>query len=90
MTGITHTLSSRAFTARVAEAKRWATSSPVFINDRGTATHVLMSMADYRRLTGSEETLLDAVAMPADVPDFEFDPPKAVIGLRIPSFGEDE
>jgi len=86
----THSLSSREFTAHVAEAKRRAASRPVFINDRGSPTHVLVSIHEYNRLTRSEENALDALAMPASAGDFEFNPPKATIGLRIPSFGDDE
>jgi len=90
MTGTAHSYSSREFTANVAIAKRQAISQPVFIKDRDTPTHVLMSINEYNRLIGNEETALDALAMPAAAGDFEFDPPKLKIGLRIPSFGNDE
>ncbi|MDR0457454.1 MAG: type II toxin-antitoxin system Phd/YefM family antitoxin [Burkholderiaceae bacterium] len=89
-TAATHSFSSRQFTAHVAQAKRHANSRPVFISDRGTPTHVLMSIEEYKRLTGGGETLRAALAMPAAADDFEFDAPKARIGLRIPSFGDDE
>lgn len=77
----THTLSSREFTARVAEAKRWANHSPVFINDRGQPTHVLLNIAEYERLAIGGKNIVDALALP-DADDFDFEPPKARIKLR--------
>jgi len=90
MEAATHSFSSRQFTAHVAAAKRQAISSPVFINDRGTPTHVLMSIEEYNRLTRSGETALDALAMHVGTADFEFHPLKAKINLRIPDFLGDE
>lgn len=78
---VMHTLSSREFTARVAEAKRWADQSPVFINDRGRPTHVLLNISEYERLTIGGKSIVDALALP-EADDFEFEPPKARIGLR--------
>jgi hypothetical protein len=76
-----HTLSSREFTARVAEAKRWADKSPVFINDRGRPTHVLLAIAEYERLTTGGKNIVDTLAMP-EADEYDFEPPKARIGLR--------
>lgn len=57
-------LSSREFNRDVSLAKRAALVEPVLITDRGQPTHVLMSMADYRRLTGEADSLVDALALP--------------------------
>lgn len=60
-------LSSREFNRDVSLAKRAASQQPVLITDRGQPTHVLMSIADYRRLTGEAENILDLLAMPDTV-----------------------
>lgn len=63
------TLSSREFNQHVSEAKKAATNGPVFITDRGRPAHVLMSIAEYQRLTGGHQKIADLLAMPgaADV-----------------------
>jgi prevent-host-death family protein len=58
------TLSSREFNQDVTKAKRAARSGVVFITDRGKPAHVLLSMEQFRRLTGSQRNLVDALAMP--------------------------
>jgi prevent-host-death family protein len=60
-------LSSREFNRDVSHAKREARTEPVLITDRGQPTHVLMSIADYRRLTGEGENILEMLAMPQAV-----------------------
>lgn len=60
-------LSSREFNRDVSQAKRAAQAEPVLITDRGQPTHVLMSIADYRRLTGEGESILELLAMPEGV-----------------------
>jgi prevent-host-death family protein len=57
-------LTSREFNRDVSQAKRAAQAEPVLITDRGQPTHVLMSIADYRRLTGEGERILELLAMP--------------------------
>lgn len=60
-------LTSREFNRDVSQAKRAAQAEPVVITDRGQPTHVLMSIADYRRLTGEGESILELLAMPEAV-----------------------
>lgn len=81
------TLSSRELNQDIGRAKRAALEGPVFITDRGTPAHVLLSYEEYQRLTGDRRTLAEALAMPG-VADVEFDPPKLDLKLRIPDFGE--
>ncbi len=57
-------LTSREFNQDVSHAKRAARSEPVVITDRGQPTHVLMSIAEYRRLSGEGDSILDILAMP--------------------------
>jgi prevent-host-death family protein len=46
------TLTSREFNQDTARAKREAAHGPVFVTDRGTPTHVLLTVAEYERLKG--------------------------------------
>jgi prevent-host-death family protein len=69
------TLSSRAFNQDTGAAKRAAKRGPVFITDRGHPSHVLLSIEDYRRLTSTQASIVDLLAMP-DVVEIEFEPPR--------------
>ncbi len=69
------TLSSREFNQDASRAKKATKSGPVFITDRGRPAHVLLSIEDYRKLTGGQVTLGEAVAQP-DAPDFDFTAPR--------------
>lgn len=69
------TISSRDFNQDVGKAKRASTIGPVIITDRGQPSHVLLSINDYKRLTGQQETILDLLAMP-EAADIEFVSPK--------------
>ena len=60
-------LTSREFNRDVSLAKRAAQVEPVLVTDRGQPTHVLMSIAEYRRLTGEGESILELLAMPESV-----------------------
>jgi prevent-host-death family protein len=75
------TLSSREFNQDTSRAKKAAGDGPVFITDRGRPAHVLLSIEEYRRLTGRSRNIADALAMPG-VEDIEFDPPRANIDIR--------
>jgi prevent-host-death family protein len=58
------TIGSREFNQDVSAAKRLARTEPLFVTDRGRPTHVLMSIQDYRRLTGEKESIVDLLAWP--------------------------
>jgi prevent-host-death family protein len=79
------TLSSREFNQDTSRAKKAATEGPVFITDRGRPAHVLLSIEEYQRITGSRRKIADALAMPG-VSDIELDPPRAIIGIRPADF----
>ncbi len=76
------TLTSRQFNQHASDAKKAANNGPVFITDRGKPAHVLLSIEDYRQLTGGQMTLGEALAQ-YDVPDFAFEPQR-VAGLSRP------
>ena len=69
------TLSSREFNQDTSRAKKAAAEGPVFITDRGTPAHVLLSIEDYQRLTGGQGNLIDQLGLPAGVEDVEFEIP---------------
>jgi prevent-host-death family protein len=68
------TLSSREFNQDTSRAKKAAAEGPVFITDRGKPAHVLLSIDDYRRLTGQRRNIADLLAMPG-LADVELDIP---------------
>ena len=70
------TFTSRQFNQDAGGAKKAAKAGPVFITDRGQPAHVLLSIEEYRKLTGDQMTLGAALAQ-ADAPDFEFEAPRA-------------
>ena len=67
------TISSREFNQDTARAKRVAEEGPVYITDRGKPAYVLLSIAEYRRLTGGRK-IADLLAMPR-VDDIELELP---------------
>ena len=74
------TMTSREFNQNTAGAKRAAANGPVVITDRGTPSHVLVSMSDYERLlTERFGSLADALAMPRGAGDIELDIPERVV-----------
>jgi prevent-host-death family protein len=75
------TLTSREFNQDTSRAKKAAGEGPVFITDRGVPAHVLLSIDEYRKLTGGRMTLGEALAQP-DVADFDFAPPRATGIIR--------
>lgn len=80
------TLSSREFNQDASGAKKAANNGPVFITDRGQPRHVLLSIEDYRRLTGAPRSIVEALSMPGDEP-VEFEAPRVSIGARPADLG---
>ncbi|MCB5362258.1 type II toxin-antitoxin system Phd/YefM family antitoxin [Pusillimonas sp. CC-YST705] len=72
------TLSSRELNQDVTRAKKATKDGPVFITDRGKPAHVLLSFADYQRLTKQRRNIADALAMPG-AENIEFEPPRVTI-----------
>lgn len=69
------TLSSREFNQNTSGAKNAARKGPVFITDRGKPAHVLLTIEDYRRMTGGQANVVEMLAMPGSE-EFEFEPPR--------------
>jgi len=85
---MTTILTSREFNQHASEAKKSSLAGPVIITDRGRPSHVLLSFADFKKLSdpaGSQRTLVDLLSMPAGTgDDIEFDPPKADFSFKTP------
>jgi prevent-host-death family protein len=77
------TLTSREFNQDASRAKKAASEGPVFITDRGTPAHVLLTIDDYRRLAGSPANIIELLAMPGAA-DVDFEPPR-IEGIITPS-----
>ena len=60
---MTTIVTSREFNRNPSEAKRYSLKGPVIITVRGQPAHVLLSFADYRKLTESRENIVDLLAM---------------------------
>ena len=69
------TMTSREFNQSASDAKKASLNGPVFITDRGKPSHVLLSIEEYRKLTGGVTTLADALAQ-QDSKDVEFAAPR--------------
>ncbi len=76
------TVSSRELNQDISRAKRAAEEGPVVITDRGRPSHVLLSWAEYRRLSGGPRNLAAVLAAPA-LSDIAFEPEKS--GLKAGS-----
>lgn len=76
-----NTFTSRELNHDLGRAKKAALNAPVFITDRGKPAHVLMSYAQYRKLTGARGNIVEALAMPG-LTDIPFDPPRSDLSLR--------
>jgi prevent-host-death family protein len=79
------TLTSREFNQDTSGAKKAARRGPVLITDRGRPAHVLLTIEDYRHLTGGDRSLAEALAQPGNAADFEFKPPRLRGGIFKPA-----
>lgn len=81
-----HSISSREFNQDVSRAKRAAQQGPVFILDRGTPAHVLLSIEEYNKLIKKSESVADLLSMPESA-DIEFTPSRSTaVTLRKVDF----
>lgn len=76
-------LSSREFNQDVSRAKRAANKGPVIITDRGEPAYVLMSHEAYKRLAGTDASLLELLYYPG-ADEIDFDPPRLDDGAFRP------
>lgn len=69
------TMSAREFNQDVSKAKKAANDGPVFVTDRGRPSHVLLTIDEYQRITGTRTSIIELLAMPG-VESLEFDIPR--------------
>nr|WP_226898630.1 type II toxin-antitoxin system prevent-host-death family antitoxin [Mangrovicoccus algicola] len=79
-------MTSRELNQDLGRAKRAAEDGPVIITDRGRPAHVLMSIAEYTRLTGGARSLGAALAMPG-LSEIALEPPKSALTSRPADLG---
>lgn len=80
------TLTSRELNHDLGRAKRAARTGPVVITDRGKPAHVLLSYAEYQRLTAHRRSLVEALSAPG-LSAVELDAPRAAITARAADLG---
>ena len=68
-------LSSREFNQDTSRAKRAAKRGPVFITDRGRPSHVLLTVDEYQKITGRQQSIADLLAMP-EAEEIVFETPR--------------
>lgn len=74
-------VTAREFNKDVSAAKRAAAQAPVIITDRGRPSHVLLSIADYRRLLADERTIVDWLSVDDGV---DLEPGRLDLQLETP------
>lgn len=78
------TLSSREFNQDASRAKKAAKRGPVFITDRGRLSHVLLTVEEFQKITGSQPSIVELLAMPEGA-EIKFDPPRLTGNLQHPA-----
>lgn len=58
------TLSSREFNQDLGRAKKASAKGPVIVTDRGRPSHVLLSYAEFERLSGRSKSLISLLSAP--------------------------
>jgi len=77
-------ISSREFNQDVGKAKRAAAKGPVIITHRGEPAHVLLSIAEYQKLTDGNANIAEILA-DKKAAAIDFDVPRArASSLQIP------
>lgn len=74
-------MTSREFNHDVGAAKRAALQEPVVITDRGEPAFVLLSIEEYRRVTGQRRSLVDLIWVGDEI---EFEPPRMELASKVP------
>jgi len=72
---ISTTMTSREFNQGTSRAKKATANGPVYVTDRGQATHVLITFEEYQRLTRTRKNILERLAMPQGevLPNLDFE-----------------
>lgn len=76
------TISTRQFNQNTSQAQKAAQIAPVFITHRGTPAYVLMTKAQYDKLTAKTTPLAILMSLP-DVGDVPLEYPKRSLNGRV-------
>jgi len=68
-------ITSREFNQDTGGAKKAALNGPVYVTDRGRPSHVLLTFADYQRLSANQPSIINLLASPQGIEDLEFHAP---------------
>lgn len=74
-------ITSRDFNQDVSAAKRAAVIEPVIITDRGTPSHVLLSIEEYQRLIADLPSIVDWLSADDDI---DFVPARVDLSVTSP------
>ncbi|MGD0887693.1 MAG: type II toxin-antitoxin system Phd/YefM family antitoxin [Acidobacteriaceae bacterium] len=80
------TLSSREFNQDRSRAAKAAQKGPVFVTNRKRLSLVLLSAAEYQKITRKQENIVDLLTMPDGTPEFDFDFPRLEFNPRPVDF----
>jgi prevent-host-death family protein len=78
------TISSREFNQDASGAKKAARNGPVIITDRGSPSHVLLTIEEYQKITVNQANIIDLLAMHG-IEELDFEPPHLGIDLYRPA-----
>jgi hypothetical protein len=79
------TKSSREFNEDTSRVRTAAANGPGFIIDRGKPAHVLVSIAEYQRMAGSQGGIIDRLGLPPGIEDVELE----IAAMRDPGHPAD-
>jgi prevent-host-death family protein len=82
-------MTSREFNQYTGRAKAAADHGPVFITDRGERRYVLLSSAEFDKLTGGTRNIVDALADTRPEGDFDFEFERTSGSFRPTDFAEE-
>ena len=68
------TLTSREFNQDTGGAKKAAEKGPVYITHRGRPSYVLLTFADFQRLSGNEPSIIERLSQPSGIENVVFEP----------------
>ena len=68
------TVTSRELNQDISKVKKVCEVGPVYVTNRGEPTHVMMTFAEYQKLIGNNENIVELLAM--DDVGIEFEPAK--------------
>jgi prevent-host-death family protein len=69
------TLTSREFNQDTGGAKKAAEAGPVYITYRGRPSHVLLTFADYQRLSANQPSIVERLSQPPGIENVVFEAP---------------